>query len=186
MKSTILTLSSCLALAGFAFADCKDGSCSKEKAPSCKDGDCDKGAKACKIEEGATFFSVSGMTCSACSDKVTKALGSVEGVAVQQVCFKSGSVVVKIDPAKATKDQVTKAITDTGFKVDGESVNLNVTGMTCSACSDKLTKELAATEGVTVKKVCHKSGNVCVVVDGEKANEEKVKATVAKAGFQVK
>lgn len=189
MKTTLLTISSCLAITGFTFAECKDGSCSTDKAPSCKDGACEAGTckddESCVKEEGATFFAVTGMTCKDCSDKLDKALSAVDGVAVKQVCFKSGNVIVKIDEAKATKAQAVKAITDAGFKVEGESVNLNVKGMTCSACSDKLTKALSAVDGVIVKKVCHESGCVNVVVDGDKADAAKVKEAVLSTGFKV-
>ncbi|MBK1855820.1 heavy-metal-associated domain-containing protein [Verrucomicrobiaceae bacterium 5K15] len=59
---------------------------------------------------------VSGMTCSSCSGKVTKALGSLEGVTVKTVCHESGKAVVDVDTSKSNRAAVVKAITATGFK----------------------------------------------------------------------
>jgi len=62
--------------------------------------------------------------------------------------------------------------------------HINVAGMTCGACSKKLTTALAAVKGVEVKKVCHKSGCVDVVLT-EGATETQVKEVIAKTGFKV-
>ena len=62
--------------------------------------------------------------------------------------------------------------------------HVNVTGMTCGGCSKKLTTALAAVKGVEVKKVCHKSGCVDVVLtDG--ATAAQVKEVITKNGFKV-
>lgn len=62
--------------------------------------------------------------------------------------------------------------------------HVNVAGMTCGGCSKKLTKALTAIKGVEVKKVCHKSGCVDVVLsDG--ATEAQVKQAITKKGFKI-
>lgn len=60
-----------------------------------------------------------------------------------------------------------------------------VTGMTCSSCSDKVKSTLAAVEGVSVKKVCHKSGHVMVNYDDSKTDKSKVMAAITSTGFKV-
>ena len=62
--------------------------------------------------------------------------------------------------------------------------HVNVTGMTCGGCSKKLTTALNAVEGVEVKKVCHKSGCVDVVLSNG-ATAEKVNEVITKSGFKV-
>ena len=62
--------------------------------------------------------------------------------------------------------------------------HINVSGMTCGGCSKKLTTALAAIKGVKVKKVCHKSGCVDVVLsNGTTATQ--VKEVITKTGFKV-
>ncbi|PQJ30201.1 hypothetical protein BSZ32_00540 [Rubritalea profundi] len=56
--------------------------------------------------------------------------------------------------------------------------------MTCGGCSKKLTTALAAVKGVQVKKICHKSGCVDVVLtDG--ATAAQVKEVITKTGFKI-
>ena len=65
-----------------------------------------------------------------------------------------------------------------------EVTHVNVTGMTCGGCSKKLTTALAAVKGVQVKKICHKSGCVDVVLtDG--ATAAQVKEVITKTGFKI-
>ena len=59
---------------------------------------------------------VDGMSCSACSTKVGKALTSVEGVKEQKVCHVAKQAVVTFDPKQVSRDKVIAAIDSTGFK----------------------------------------------------------------------
>jgi copper chaperone len=56
-----------------------------------------------------------GMSCGHCVGAVTRALKSVAGVEVTDV--KVGSATVNFDPAAATRDQITAAVTDEGYEV---------------------------------------------------------------------
>ncbi len=157
--------------------ECPEG-CEKDCCKDKKDGD-EKDAA------NTVYVAVDGMTCGACSGKVTKALAAIDGVTVKKVCHKSGSAKVVIDPAKTDQAAVVKAIDTTGFKVKGDIVSMNVDGMTCGACSGKLSKALADLDGVTVKKVCHKSGTATLVLT-DKASTEAIAKTVTDTGFSVK
>ncbi|MEO1857138.1 MAG: heavy-metal-associated domain-containing protein [Rubritalea sp.] len=62
--------------------------------------------------------------------------------------------------------------------------HFNVTGMTCGGCSKSLTTALTAIKGVDIKKICHKSGCVDVVLtDG--ATAAQVKEVITKKGFKI-
>ncbi len=60
---------------------------------------------------------VSGMTCTSCTGKVTKALNAIEGVTVKTVCHKSAKAVVDVVTSKSSRAAVVKAITASGYKV---------------------------------------------------------------------
>lgn len=62
--------------------------------------------------------------------------------------------------------------------------HFDVSGMTCGGCSKDLTAQLNALEGVSVKKVCHKSGSVDVVI-GDKATAQQVTAAIVASGFKI-
>ncbi|MEM9348406.1 MAG: copper ion binding protein [Planctomycetota bacterium] len=155
-----------------------------------------------------TVFVVSGMSCSACSDKVTKAVSEIEGVESVSVCHKSGKCsVVGADGKKVCAMTVTKAIESTGFMVEkpcdegcdsegcdskeksedtakpqadagSEGAVFVVSGMNCEACSSKLTKAVSEIEGVESVSVCHKSGK-CQVMAADGSYVCPVKVTKA-------
>lgn len=95
----------------------------------------------------------------------------------KKACDKKTECAEKCDKEKkcdSKKECATKA----------EVTHFNVSGMTCTGCSKGLTAKLNALEGVSVKKVCHKSGSVDVVIS-EKATAEQVKSAIVANGFQV-
>ncbi|MEM6257135.1 MAG: copper ion binding protein [Planctomycetota bacterium] len=160
--------------------------------------------------EGAVF-TVAGMTCSACSDKVTKAVSEIEGVESVSVCHKSGKCsVVGAEGKKVCAMTVTKAIESTGFMVEksceegcdskeasedtakpqadagSEGTVFVVSGMNCEACSSKLTKAVSEIGGVESVSVCHKSGKCQVVAaDGSYVCPAKVAKAIESSGFEL-
>lgn len=176
---TPITLLTIIACAGLANAQCSEGSCDAGKC-------CDTAATTNAQAKGdVVYVGVDGMSCGACSGKVTKALKAMDGVTVKQVCHKSGSAKVMIDPKKTNRADVIKTITDNGYQVTGDIVTMKVDGMTCGACSGKLTKALEGMDGVSVKQVCHKTGTA-TLIKSEKVDEEALTKTVTNTGYTVK
>lgn len=64
-----------------------------------------------------------------------------------------------------------------------EEVVLNVNGMTCGACENKVKGALIVCEGVKDAQVSYKDGKAVVEVEKGKANKEKLIEAVEKAGF---
>ena len=65
----------------------------------------------------AASYDVKGMTCTACSNKVTQAVTAVEGVESAYVCYKSGTCsVVAADGAEVCPAKVAEAIESLGFE----------------------------------------------------------------------
>jgi len=95
-----------------------------------------KASKAGKSVE----FSVSGMTCNACVESVTKALKGVEGVNNVKVSLKEGKAAVELkEGAKTSNDQLVKAVTKAGYKASAgksESAKTKKTSKNDSGCGD--------------------------------------------------
>jgi Cu+-exporting ATPase len=60
-------------------------------------------------------FTVTGMTCSACSSRVEKVTNQLAGVREAQVNLLSGSMVVDFDETAVTTDAIIQAVTDAGY-----------------------------------------------------------------------
>lgn len=65
-------------------------------------------------------FTVTGMTCSACSAHVTKSVEKLPGVSEVSVNLLNNSMMVQYDPAVATADQIEQAVRQAGYGAAAE------------------------------------------------------------------
>ena len=66
-----------------------------------------------------------------------------------------------------------------------EQLVLQVSGMTCTACENRIQRALGRLEGVRQASADHQAGEVRVVVDPAKTPEEAVRACIVQAGYEV-
>ena len=103
-------------------------------------------------EEQHITLGVTGMTCAACSNRVEKVLNKLEGVEAQ-VNLTTEKATVKYNPEKISVEEITKKIENLGYGVLTEKVELDVLGMTCAACSNRIEKVLNKQKGVQLATV---------------------------------
>ena len=120
-------------------------------------------ASAPSAHMATTTLNVGGMTCGACTSAVESAFKSVDGAGAVSVSLMTNRAVIHHDPNKLTPDQIAEMIEDRGFDAEvlstdipkpalaipdpndfemekeGETqlveTTINVTGMTCGACT---------------------------------------------------
>lgn len=61
-------------------------------------------------------YTITGMSCGHCLNRVNSALAKVDGIAGQQVQI--GSARIEFDPEKVTEMQIAEAITNSGYHAD--------------------------------------------------------------------
>ncbi len=178
MKITSLILSSLL-LGSAAFAeDCADGECCPSKGAS-------RAAAMTEVKGTAATFVMNDMTCGGCATKVTAAIEKVEGKHSFKVDAESRTATIDFDAAKVTKEKLVEAINASGFKVNAEIVSMNVSGMTCGSCEEKVKVSLAEVKGIQkVETVDSKAGLVKVQIDPT-ADTKAISAAIEAAGFKV-
>lgn len=130
-------------------------------------------------------YQVEGMSCAACESKLTKVLAKIEGVEKPTACAKSKVAKVAYNPKKVKDAQLLTAIRKAGFTVKGETLQVGVKGMSCGACSSKVSKAIAALKGVKEQKVCHVSKQAIVTFDPKQISGDKVVAAISGTGFTV-
>ena len=64
---------------------------------------------------------VAGMTCSGCAEHINYEVGKLAGVMEAKASYEDGQAVVKYDPATTTREEIIKAINDTGYKVQEDN-----------------------------------------------------------------
>ncbi|MDP4104289.1 MAG: heavy metal translocating P-type ATPase [Bacillota bacterium] len=95
-----------------------------------------------------TNLQISGMTCAACATRIEKGLNKLEGVETANVNLALEKSAIKFDPAKINIVDIQKKIQDLGYDVVTEKIELDITGMTCAACSARIEKGLNKQDGV--------------------------------------
>lgn len=97
----------------------------------------------------STEIQITGMTCSACSNRVERGLNKLDGVEKASVNFANEKAHVTYDDTLLTSADMAQTIEKLGYGVAYESADLEIQGMTCAACSTRIEKGLNKLEGVT-------------------------------------
>lgn len=66
-----------------------------------------------------------------------------------------------------------------------EQMELHVTGMTCSACEQRIQRALAQVDGVVRSAADHRAARVKVVFDPTRTSVETVQRRITEAGYEV-
>jgi Cu+-exporting ATPase len=90
---------------------------------------------------------IEGMTCSACAARIEKSLNKLPGVHAV-VNFASEKARVKFDDATTLPEELVRSIEKAGFHVIPQTVQLQISGMTCATCSGRIEKVLNKLPGV--------------------------------------
>ncbi|HIW38853.1 MAG TPA: heavy metal translocating P-type ATPase, partial [Candidatus Jeotgalicoccus stercoravium] len=92
-------------------------------------------------------LNITGMTCAACSNRIEKVLNKMDEVDAT-VNLTTEKASIQYDKDKVDPEDITKKINDLGYGVRYEQTELDITGMTCAACSSRIEKVLNKTSGV--------------------------------------
>ncbi|UFJ40561.1 heavy metal translocating P-type ATPase [Brevibacillus humidisoli] len=99
--------------------------------------------------EKQTTLQITGMTCAACALRIEKGLNKLDGVSEASVNLALEKASITYDPAKVDVAQVEQKIQDLGYGTVKEAVELQISGMTCAACANRIEKGLGRLPGVT-------------------------------------
>ncbi|WJH31941.1 heavy metal translocating P-type ATPase [Paenibacillus sp. CC-CFT742] len=89
------------------------------------------------------------MTCAACSTRIEKGLSRMEGVQQASVNLAIEQANVTYDPNAVSVNALRDKVEALGYGTVTESIDLDITGMTCAACSARIEKGLSRLPGVS-------------------------------------
>ncbi|MCG9795495.1 heavy metal translocating P-type ATPase [Staphylococcus argenteus] len=99
-----------------------------------------------------TTLDITGMTCAACSNRIEKKLNKLDDVNAQ-VNLTTEKATVEYNPDQHDVQEFINTIQHLGYGVAVETVELDITGMTCAACSSRIEKVLNKMDGVQTATV---------------------------------
>lgn len=103
--------------------------------------------------EQQTTLQITGMTCSACATRIEKGLSRLEGVNKANVNLALEQASVSYDPMQMNVDTIEQKIASLGYGTLKQSMDFEITGMTCAACSTRIEKGLNRLEGISQANV---------------------------------
>jgi len=125
---------------------------------------------------------ISGMTCASCVGRVERALQKVPGVKAVSVNLATEAASLTLERPVAA-NVLEQAVTQAGYEVAHEEIDLAIKGMTCASCVARVEKALARTPGVlsaTVNLATERAHVVAVAGVGI----EPLRKAVQEAGYE--
>lgn len=91
---------------------------------------------------------IQGMSCAACAARIENRLSMVEGVHSARVNLLTEKAALDYDPDQIDLDTLLEHIEKLGFSAQAErqehkTLQLNISGMSCAACSARIEKKTA-------------------------------------------
>ncbi len=129
---------------------------------------------------------VEGMSCAACSSRLEKRLGSLDGVLRANVNLALARAQVEFVPAQVTPADITKRVEKTGFRVPHSRVEFTIEGVEDAAGAAGLEAQLTGLDGVVSAGVDLSTGRGHVEFQPALAHTDEIFDYVAKAGYSAR
>jgi len=100
------------------------------------------------MSQRTSHITIQGMSCANCSQTVSDAVESLDGVAEASVNFATDEGTVTYDPEDVSLGEIFDAIEGAGYTPVTESVTIAITDMSCANCSETIQDALKGTPGV--------------------------------------
>ncbi|HSG09250.1 MAG TPA: heavy metal translocating P-type ATPase [Longimicrobiales bacterium] len=129
---------------------------------------------------------ITGMTCTNCSATVERALRKTEGVDEASVNYASERATVRFDPVQVNEGRLVERITQAGYGVATQRMELPITGMTCANCAATIERALQSRlPGVVSASVNFATEKAVVEVVAGVAGWRDIARTIEAAGYGV-
>jgi P-type Cu+ transporter len=126
------------------------------------------------------------MTCAACANRIEKVLKRMDGVTEANVNFTLEKATVSYDPELVSLLALEEKIASLGFETVKETVELELSGMTCAACANRIEKGLNKVPGVTKATVNFALETAKIEYQPDEANVQDFIDKVEQLGYRAK
>lgn len=134
-------------------------------------------------------FAITGMSCASCALRIEKGLKANAGIHDASVNLVMEKAVVEYDEAQIPRQDIIAAIEDTGYGVIDEApsqkktTELNLIGMSCASCANRIEKTLKNLKGVEYASVNFAAEKAFVDFDPGKTDILDMIKAVEDAGY---
>jgi len=128
---------------------------------------------------------VAGMSCAACVNRVEKALKGLPGVADAKVNLAAAKAGVEYDPAACSLTDIAQTISDIGYEVPWDRIELLVLGMMGTHCQQNIERAVSVLDGVAKVDVNLGTDTVTVEYAAGLISPAQIKKTIRDLGYEV-
>ena len=137
-----------------------------------------------KDNKKQTELKISGMSCAICATTIEKSILSLEGVSYAQVNLGTETATIEYDSTKLKLTDIEKAVTDAGYEVINEGVNLKIGGMTCAMCVKTIENALVRLDGIVSANVNLGTQKAYVTYNPGITTVPEMKKAIEDAGYE--
>lgn len=128
---------------------------------------------------------ITGMTCSACANRVEKGLSKIEGIETVHVNLALERSTMIYHPAETNIEEMKRTIEKLGYHVAEKQAAFDITGMTCSACAARVEKRLSKMPGISQAVVNLALETVTVKYDDRQTDIVEMIQAVERLGYHL-
>jgi len=130
-------------------------------------------------------FQIAGMSCAACVAHNEEALVALPGVSRAVVNLATGKASVEYDPTRVTLADMRKAVTDVGYEVVLDKVQLKIGGMSCQSCASNIETAVGSLPGVGKVNVNFAAGSAGVEYAPDVTPLGEIRDMIGELGYEV-
>lgn len=137
-------------------------------------------------------LAVKGMNCAACSSRIEKVVGGMEGVDKASVNLAAETMELTWEESEQSFEEIAERVKAMGFELipedESETVRLDLTlgGMHCASCSTRIEKVLSSEPGIVSVAVNLANETAAVVYEKGVINQRKIRELISGLGFDAK
>ncbi|WP_339105267.1 heavy metal translocating P-type ATPase [Haloterrigena salinisoli] len=126
---------------------------------------------------------IRGMSCANCSQTISDALESLDGVREATINFATDEGTVEYDPEAVSLAEIYAAIDEAGYEADRSSRSIGITDMSCANCAETNESALESVPGVIEAEVNYATDEASVAYNPADASPADLYGAIEDAGY---
>ncbi|WP_434530094.1 heavy metal translocating P-type ATPase (plasmid) [Haloarcula sp. NS06] len=135
------------------------------------------------MSQRKSHIDIQGMSCANCSQTISDAVSSLDGVSEANINFATDEGSVAYDPEAVSLGEIYDAIEDAGYTPVTDSVTIAITDMSCANCSETIQDALERTPGVVDADVNFATDEAQITYNPAEATLGNFYDTIEDAGY---
>lgn len=135
-------------------------------------------------------YQLGGVTCQVCVNKIERKVGKLEGVKEAVVNLSNGKLTIEYNENLLNSEKIKEVVKKLGYEIeeinDFKEVEIDITGITCQVCVNKIEKKVGKLEGVKEIAVNLANSRGKILYDSEKIKLSEILEVIKKLGYEGK